>query len=295
MKIRDLADLTLLAALWGASFLLMKISAPEFGAVPMMTVRIALAGLFLLPFVFYKKQQAVLVKNIIPITVVGVFSSAIPFSLLAYATLYLSAGYTSILNATTPMFAALIAFFWMKLRLTVSAVIGLVIGFLGVVLLVWEKLSLNYTTSGFAILAGLGAAACYGVAANYTKKSLAGISVLAITGGSLLSAAILMLPFAVYWWPEKIPSIRSWMNVVILALACTGFAQVLYFRLIERVGPANATTVTFLIPVFSLIWGYLFLSELVSFETLLACSVILLGTGLTTGLLLLPKRQTKEA
>ncbi|TQV84916.1 DMT family transporter [Aliikangiella coralliicola] len=291
MNNRNIFDLILLAALWGASFLFMRVSVPEFGAVPMMMVRVALAGLFLLPFVWWKKRQQVMIEKVVPISIVGIFNSAIPFSLIAYSTLYVTAGFASVLNAATPMCAAVIAYLWLNQRLTRSAVIGLFIGLVGVVLLVWDKIGFSGDESTFAILAGLGGAFFYGIAANYSKKRLAGVDALAITTGSQISAAIFLLPMAVAWWPAQMPSIASWINVVVLAIVCTGFAQILYFRLIDQAGAANATTVTFLIPVFGMVWGGLFLDEIVTLDTLLACAVILAGTGLTTGFLKLPLKK----
>lgn len=284
MKIRDLVDLILLAAVWGGSYLFMRVSVPEFGAVPMMMVRVSLAGLFLLPVVFWKKRQQIMMRNIIPISIVGIFNSALPFSLIAYSTLYVTAGFASVLNAATPIFAATIAFAWLGKKLSKIAVLGLVIGIIGVLLLVWDKIGFSGDV-GLAILAGIFGTISYGIAANFTKKNLAGIDPVAITAGSLLIAGIALLPLAILWWPENTPSNKGWINLIILAIVCTAFAQVIFFRLIERTGATNATTVTFLIPVFGLLWGKLFLDELLEFSVLIAGSVILIGTSMTTGLI----------
>ncbi|WP_196137235.1 DMT family transporter [Aliikangiella sp. G2MR2-5] len=291
MTSRNIANLVLLAAIWGSSFLLMRVSVPEFGAAPMMFFRVLLAGLALLPFVFIQKRQGVMLSKAKEMTIVGLFNSALPFSLIAFSTLYVTAGFASVLNAATPMCAAVIAFVWLGHRLTMLAVLGLLVGFIGVIILVWDKLELTGQLSesslatSLAIAAGLAGAFSYGIAANYTKQHLAGVDPMVSTVASQLTAAVILLPFTVYWWPETIPSFEAWRNVLILALLCTGFAQILYFRLIESAGAANATTVTFLIPVFGLLWGGLILDESLEPRTLLACVVILLGTGLTTGLI----------
>ncbi len=288
MKTRDIFDLILLAALWGSSFLFMRISVPEFGAVPMMAVRVALAGLFLMPLIIVKNRQKEITQNIIPISIVGIIGSAIPFSLIAYSTLYVTAGFASVLNATTPMFAVIIGYFWLKQRITQISLIGLLVGVAGVVLLVWDKISFTQSNAGLAIIAGLSGAAGYGFSANYTKNHLVGIHPLAITTGSLIAAAIFLLPFAFYLWPQQQPSATAWINVFILAIACTALAQTLFFRLLKRTSTANTTSVTFLIPVFGLLWGNVFLDEIVHSQMLLSCTIILLGTGMTIGLIKLP-------
>ena len=285
MKTRDIFYLILLAAMWGASFLFLRVSVPEFGAVPMMAARVLLAGLVLLPLVFLKKRQQVLKDNWKVIGVVGIINSAIPFSLIAYSTLYVTAGFASVLNAATPMFASLIAFLWIGHRLNRLAVFGLFIGVLGVVLLVWDKLDFSQSQSVLAIAAGLGGTLFYGIAANYSKQKLVGIDSLSIAAGSLIAAGVFLLPFSIIWWPETMPSNTGWINLIVLALACTAYAQLIYFKLIESAGATNATTVTFLIPIFGLLWGYLFLHEALEINTLVATVVILLGTSFTTGLI----------
>lgn len=285
MTNRDLFNLMLLAAMWGASFLFMRVSVPEFGAVPMMTFRVLLAGFMLLPLVFIKRRQQVLKSNWKVIGFVGIINSAIPFTLIAYSTLYVTAGFASVLNAATPIFASLVALIWLGQRLGKLAVFGLLVGVFGVILLVWNKLDFSQNQSVLAIAAGLGGTLFYGVAANFSKQKLVGVDSLSIAAGSLIGAGIFLLPFCIIYWPTEMPSMQAWVNVSILSLACTAYAQLIYFKLLESAGATNATTVTFLIPIFGLLWGYLFLQEVFEVTTLIATVVILLGTGMTTGLL----------
>lgn len=285
MKTRDMIDLILLAALWGSSFLFMRLSVPEFGAIPMMMVRTALAGLLLLPLLIWKNHHQLMINNIIPISIAGIIGSAIPFSLIAYSTLYVTAGFASVLNAATPMFAAAVGFIWLGHRLSKMATSGLVIGITGVLILVWDKIGFSSGNIALAILAGVSGTLCYGLAVNFTKQKLSGVTPLAITTGSLLAAAIFLLPMAIYWWPEKLPSNQAWLNVALLAIACTALAQILFFRLIAKTGATNATTVTFLIPVFGILWGNIFLDEALEIGMLIAGSVILVGTGMSTGMI----------
>jgi drug/metabolite transporter (DMT)-like permease len=163
--------------------------------------------------------------------------------------------------------------------------LGLAIGFAGVLWLAWDKASFKPGGSGWAVVACLVATLMYGVSANYTKKRLAGVAPLAVAAGSQLAAALVLLVPGIAWWPAVTPSHTAWLAAGMLALACTGVAYVLYFRLIANIGPANAITVTFMIPVFAVLWGWLFLSEGLTLAMVAGCAVILVGTGLTTGVL----------
>lgn len=288
-------ELIALAALWGASFLFMRMGAGEFGPVALSAVRVTGATLFLLPLLYWRGQWDSLRRHWQPIFVVGVLNSALPFLCFSYAALSITAGLSSIFNAATPLFGALIAWLWLKDRLTPSRVLGLAIGFAGVLWLAWDKASFKPGGSGWAIVACLLATLCYGLAASFTKRYLTGIAPLAVASGSQLSAALVLLVPAIIWWPASMPSQTAWLAAALLAVACTGVAYVLYFRLIAHVGPANAIAVTFLIPVFAVLWGWLFLGEGVTGAMVAGCGVILLGTGLTTGVLRLPARKTAAA
>ncbi len=295
MKSSDLSELFALAALWGASFLFMRMGASEFGPVALSAVRVIGATLFLLPLLHWRGQVDSLKRHWRPIFVVGVLNSALPFLCFSYAALSITAGLSSIFNAATPLFGALIAWLWLKDRLTPSRMLGLAIGFAGVLWLAWDKASFKPGGSGWAIVACLLATLCYGLAASFTKRYLTGIAPLAVASGSQLSAALVLLMPAIIWWPASRPSQSAWIAAALLAIACTGVAYVLFFRLIAHVGPANAIAVTFLIPVFAVLWGWLFLGEGVTGAMVAGCGVILLGTGLTTGVLKLPARKTAAA
>jgi len=181
-----------------------------------------------------------------------------------------------------------ISYFWLKNKTSGIAVIGLLIGISGVTLLVWDKINFSEGAAGFAIVAGLAGAASYGVAATFSKKYLSKVEPMAIAAGSLLTAAIILLPFAISYWPSQTPSTKAWLHVVILSIVCTGYAQILYFRLISNMGATNATSVTFVIPVFGIMFGSLFLDEMIEFNMVAACIIILVGTGLTLGLIKIP-------
>ena len=290
MRFADLGELFVLAALWGGSFLFMRMGAAEFGPVALAAVRVIGATLCLLPLLQWRGQMGVLRIHWRPIFVVGVTNSALPFLCFSYAALSITAGLSSIFNAATPLFGAVIAWLWLKDRLTPSRILGLCVGFAGVLWLAWDKASFKPGGSGWAVVACLAATLLYGISANYTKKRLAGVAPLAVATGSQLSAALVLALPAAWWWPSMAPSPSAWLTATALAVLCTAVAYVLYFRLIAHIGPANAIAVTFLIPVFAVLWGRLFLAEGITTAMFFGCMAILLGTGLATGMLKLPER-----
>ena len=284
MRTRDLIDLFVLGAIWGASFLFMRIAAPEFGAIPLIAARVAIAAVFLLIVLARRGGLDHLYKNAAQLTFLGAINSAIPFSLFAYAVLSVTAGFASVLNSTAPLFGALVAFIWLRDRPSPARIAGLILGFVGVLVLVWGRLAVGRDGTS-AILAGLSAAILYGIAANYTKKRMSHIDSLVIATGTLLAATVLLFPFAVMYWPDISPRAVSWVSTVLLAIICTGIAYILYFRLLSRIGPAKTLAVTYLIPAFGVLWGHLLLDEPVTASMLAGCAVILAGTTLATGML----------
>jgi drug/metabolite transporter (DMT)-like permease len=293
MNLRQLLELVVLAALWGASFLFMRIGAPEMGPVGLIAIRTLVAGLFLLPFLFFYKGYRGMRRHVPAIALVGVIGSAMPFALIAYATLTVTAGYASILNATTPMFGALVAWIWLGDRLKPSGIIGLLIGFAGVFVLVWGRGEMPTLQLGTAVAAALTATLLYGLAATTTKRYLAEVHPLTLATLSQLFAAASLLPLALLAVPEQMPSAKAWWSVILLGIASTGIAYVIYFKLISQVGPTKTLTVTYLIPAFGLFWGWLFLEEQISMSMVAGCLLILLGVGLTTGVLANRRRGVK--
>lgn len=285
MRTRDLIDLFVLGAIWGASFLFMRVAVPEFGAIPLIAARVAIAAVFLLIVLARRGGLGHLYKNAAQLTFLGAINSAIPFSLFAYAVLSITAGFASVLNATAPLFGALVAFLWLRDRPSLARIAGLIIGFAGVLVLVWGRLAVGRDGGMSAILAALSAAVLYGIAANYTKKRMSHIDSLVIATGTLVAATVLLLPLAVMYWPDISPRAVSWVSTVLLAVICTGIAYILYFRLLSRIGPAKTLAVTYLIPAFGVLWGHLLLDEPVSASMLAGCAIILAGTTLATGVL----------
>jgi drug/metabolite transporter (DMT)-like permease len=285
VKTRDLIDLIVLGGIWGASFLFMRIAAPQFGAVPLIAARVGIGALFLLAVMAKRGGLDRLVKDAPRLTFLGAINSAIPFSLFAYAVLFVTAGFASVLNATAPLFGALVAFVWLRDRPAPMRIAGLIVGFAGVLVLVWGRLSVASDGGGVAVLAGLSAAVLYGISANYAKKRLSDIDPLAIATGSLIAASVLLLPPAILYWPQTPPGAVGWISTVLLGVFCTGVAYILYFRLLSRIGPSKTLAVTYLIPAFGVLWGHLLLDEPITASMVVGCTVILLGTTLATGML----------
>jgi drug/metabolite transporter (DMT)-like permease len=287
----NLLRLLILAAIWGGSFLFLRIAAPEFGPVALVEFRVAIGGLFLLPALWWKRGLAKSTGNLKEIFILGIIHSAAPFCLLAYATLSLTAGFTSILNSTSPLFAAIVAWLWLKDRLNATRLMGLALGFAGVIVLVWDKIAFKAEGSGVAVIFALSAAVFYGIGANYANRCLRGFDPLAVATGSQIGAALSLLPFVSWTIPSAMPGLQAWASAVALGVLCSGIAYILYFRLIRNVGAIGAIAVTFLSPAFGMLWGWMFLHETVTAQMLVATAIILIGTALTTGLVKLARAQ----
>lgn len=285
MKSVDIVELLALGSLWGSSFLFMRIASPEFGALPLIAVRVTMAALFLAPILLWSSRNAQAAwSRRGEMLVLGFFNSAFPFVLFAFATLSLTAGYTAVINATAPLFTAIVAFLWVGERLGKLGVLGLLVGLGGVLVLVWDKLSVGQGNAFWAIAAGLVGAFSYGIAANHARARFSGIGSLEMACGSQVAASVLLLPLCWFWWPQEPPSLRAWLAVLALGVPCTGVAYIFYFRLLSRLGPSRAVTVTYLVPIAAMIFGAIFLGEAVTLQMLAGCGLILLGTGLATGL-----------
>lgn len=286
-------EFLLLAALWGASFLFMRLGGAEFGALPTAGLRVGFAALFLLPVFLIKGVWADFRARAKLILFVGLLNSGIPFALFAYAVLHIPTGLTSILNATVPLSGALVAWLWLKDRPGGSRMLGLAIGFAGVTLLVIGKSGFSaagvvsdgpVASTLIAMGACLLATLFYGIAASFTKRYLTGAHPLATATGSQIGAALGLAIPTLLLWPSLPVSATAWGAVAAVALLCTAIAYILFFHLIEKAGPSRALTVTFLVPVFALVYGSVFLNEVIT-PWMIGCGVVIVcGTALSTGL-----------
>ena len=289
-NLRWLPEFVLLAVLWGASFLFMRLGAAQFGPVPTAGLRVTLAALFLLPVMVLRGEWPALRQHWKPVLFSGLINSAIPFALFAYAVVHMPTGMASVLNAAAPLFGAVVAWLWLGDRITRLRAIGLLMGFAGVALLaLHDKPASNTGSSDWAAYTAIGACLCaslsYGIAASFAKRYLVGVPPLATATGSMIGASLALLLPTIALWPAQTPGTGSWLAVAALALLCTSVAYILYFRIIQTAGPSRAIAVTFLAPVFALLYGNWFLNEPIT-AWMLGCGVIIVGgTMLSTGLI----------
>lgn len=284
MTSADIRRLLMLATLWGGSFLFIRIAVPVLGPIVTVETRVVLAGLTLLAYARLTKAPLELRAYAVPYLVLGALNSAIPFLLISTAELRLTASMAAILNATSPLFGAIFAAIWLRDPLTLRKIIGILIAIVGVGVLVgWSPVAL---TRGvwLSIGASLLAAMFYGLAGVYTKSKLKGAPPIGMAVGSQLGAGLLLVSFVPFAPIHATPSPLVIVCMLALALLATSVAYVLYFRLIVDVGPTKALTVTFLTPMFGVVWARLFLHEPLSIGKLAACTIILLGTGFVTGI-----------
>ena len=292
LELRDWFALIALSAIWGASFFFLRLAAPVFGPIPLIAARVFFGFCLLLPVFLYRGLATQLRAHWRIVFIISLSNMSFPFSLLAYASLTLNAGITSILNATVPFFAALIAFSFWSVRLSRLALVGMGIGFGGVVLIVFDPAAVDFGEQALlAIGAGLTASLLYGTASNLAQHRLQGVSGLTVTVGSLGFATLTLAPLAWLQWPVTAPSAPMWAAVVALGALCTGVAYLIFYKLITRIGAARALNTTFMVPAFSLLWSSLFLDEPITVAMLAGCALILFGVGLTTGKLIKPKQE----
>ena len=289
MKSRDTFDLVLLASIWGSSFLFMRVAAPAFGPVALVEVRMVAGALVLLPLLVAREGLGALRTHARPIAVISVLNFAAPFLLVTYAMLTLTSAFTSMLNGTVPMWTALIAALWFGERVRPSQWVGLAIGAIGVLVLVGDKIELNRSGANWPETLAVGAALLgmmfYGLSANVARRTLVGVPPLAPATGSQLGTAVLLAPAALLMWPAQPPSAGVWAAALVLGVLCTGFAHLLYFRLLARIGAMRAANVTYLIPLFATLWGTVFLAEPLTLRLVIGGAIVLAGTALAIGVL----------
>jgi drug/metabolite transporter (DMT)-like permease len=271
-------ELTLLGAIWGASFLFMRVSAREFGALALVEVRLTLGALVLLPLLWRGRAQFKR-AHVLPLIVISAINSAIPFALFAWAAQRAPAGIGAITNATAVMFTALVAFAFYGEHISKRRAVGLIAGFVGVVVLASGKTAGGSVWS--AALAGTFAALLYGIGGNLVRRQLVGIPPGTVAAATLACASVLLAPLAIHSWPSTAIPPHSWASAVLLGVLCTGVAYLIYFRMIYRVGAPRAATVTYLIPLFGVIWAWIALGEPLTLTMGIAGALILGGVALS--------------
>jgi drug/metabolite transporter (DMT)-like permease len=284
MRPRDFAGLIMLSALWGGSFLFIRVAVPALGPFLLVELRVGLAAAVLFLYALAAGSMPKIRGRWKSFLVLGFLNAAVPFSLISAAEIHLTASLAAILNSTTVMFTAIVAAVWMGDALTARKAIGIMLGIVGVSVLVgWDPLPLNGAVL-FAVAAMLLASLSYALGATYAKRSFSGIPPLGMAIGQLSGAVVLLLPMAVVSVPERAPSTVVTFSMLGLAFLSTALAYLIYFRLIESVGPTSTLTVTLLVPVFGLLFGVLLLEEPFGPGTLAGLGIILTSVVLITGL-----------
>jgi drug/metabolite transporter (DMT)-like permease len=275
---RTQLELLALGAIWGGSFLFMRVAAPDFGAIPLVETRLALGALVLLPFL-WKARALFTPQRWLRVAGVAAVNSVIPFALFAWGAERAPAGIGAITNAMTVMFTSLVAFLLYGERISSRQLLGLTAGFVGVVILASGK------TGGQAVwpaaLAGAAASLCYGFGINFARRYLSDLPSAATAAANLLAGALMLAPFAWATWPAHRIAGNSWLSAVLLGVLCSGIAFFFYYRLIARIGAARTSTVTYLIPLFAVLWAWLLLREPLTATMTLAGVLILVGVGLS--------------
>ena len=288
LRRRDwLPEFVLLGMIWGSSFFFTRMATQEFGPWSTAWMRVSVATLTLLPIVLWQRQAPTIKAEWLSLLGMGFFNSAVPFFCFAFALQSLSTGLSSILNATTPLFGALIAWVWLKDRPKQWRGLGLLLGFAGSAWLATSApggVSFKAGGSGWAILACLLATSCYCFSSIYSQRHLQHVSPMVIAAGSQLGALVVLALPGYWFWPTHWPSTNAWLSLLAVGMMSTGLAYVIYFRLIAKTGAARTMTLTYLIPLFANLIGVLALDEIITGPMLLAGVVILLGTAMASGL-----------
>ncbi|MGM0693368.1 MAG: DMT family transporter [Pseudomonadota bacterium] len=282
MSPADTLRLLLLSSLWGLSFIFMRVASPEFGPVPLVLVRMGVGAALLAPLLLGARYLRLVRENAGRLFLLGLINHVLPFSLLALATTRLEAGFTSLINATTPIFTALLGALFFTTPIQRQQYLGLALALFGVYVLSADRLDFALGGDGWFILAVLGATFCYGVAGNYSRTYLAHLPVRVLAAGSTAMSALILLVPGLLLWPAEPISGLAWANGLALAGLSTTVAFLLYFGLIASAGATATSTVTFLVPVSALVWGYLLLGERLSLQILAGMAITLAGTAIAT-------------
>ncbi len=292
---RDFGILLLLGAMWGASYLFIRIAVPALGPVVLMDARVLLAGGALVLYALVARRMPAFKGQWRSFLILGAINGAIPLTLIAAAELNLPASLAAMLNATVPLFTALVAAVWLKERLTLQKVIGLLLGMVGVGVLVGLS---PLPLTGILVLsagASLLAALSYAFGNVYASRNFKGTSSLALSIGQQLATGVVLVPFAFLRLPTTFPSTEVILAFLGLSLISTSIAYLLYFHLIQAVGATRTALVTFLVPVFGLLWGVLFLQETITAGTLVGLAIILSSVFLISGITLRPPKEPQAA
>ena len=258
MELKNWILLILLGAVWGSAFMFIKISADDFGPILLVNLRLLLAGALFLPFLLRKKYLAHFKSHFPGILILSIFSNAFPFTMFSYASLGATSNMLGILNGTTAFMTMVVAYFWLKESITPKQIFGIILGFLGILVLVNPANgSATIGASGFALVGALS----YSFSGVYIQKYQLNANKFVLIGWAMLFGGLLLTPLSFFNLPDEMPDNNAIAALLWLGIVSTGIAYLGYIRLIEQIGAVRTSTVTYLLPVFSIIWGSIFLQE----------------------------------
>ena len=258
MELKNWILLILLGAVWGSAFMFIKISADDFGPILLVNLRLLLAGALFLPFLLRKKYLAHFRSHFPGILILSIFSNAFPFTMFSYASLGATSNMLGILNGTTAFMTMVVAYFWLKESITSKQIFGIILGFLGILVLVNPANgSATIGASGFALVGALS----YSFSGVYIQKYQLNANKFVLIGWAMLFGGLLLTPLSFFNLPDQMPDNNAIAALLWLGIVSTGIAYLGYIRLIEQIGAVRTSTVTYLLPVFSIIWGSIFLQE----------------------------------
>lgn len=279
----DYLLLIALSAIWGSSFIFMRILAPVLGPVVTADLRLLIAGIFLSAFLVLRGQDLKLKTNWDRYLITGLINSGIPFLLFSFAALYLPASVSVIINSLSPLFGVLFSFLWKQETMTLKKMSGIFLGIAGVAVIRgagnFEATFMTTLAMGACILATM----FYGFAGTYVKRKARDIPSSSLAAGSQLFVGILFIPL-MFLSPMRSPlTVEIAVTTVIFSLLCSAIAYVIFYRLLINLGPTKALSVTFLIPVFGFVWGALFLKENITPMMIIGSGIVLSGIYFVTG------------
>ena len=258
MELKNWILLILLGAVWGSAFMFIKISADDFGPILLVNLRLLLAGALFLPFLLQKKYLAYFKSHFSGILILGIFSNAFPFTMFSYASLGATSNMLGILNGTPAFMTMVVAYFWLKESITPKQIFGIILGFLGILVLVNPANgSATIGASGFALVGALS----YSFSGVYIQKYQLNANKFVLIGWAMLFGGLFLTPLSFFNLPDQMPDNNAIAALLWLGIVSTGIAYLGYIRLIEQIGAVRTSTVTYLLPVFSIIWGSIFLQE----------------------------------
>ncbi|RJG03000.1 DMT family transporter [Noviherbaspirillum sedimenti] len=282
MSLADLAKLVFVSAIWGSAFIFLRVAVPEMGMWLTSILRASLASVALVTFTTLAGLPMQWRRNFRHFAIIGFFGNVVPFVTFSFAALHIPAAHSAVLNSTVPLFGALLSVVFLAERLTMRMLLGLLLGIAGVAILVGAGSLLLNAAILMAVAVCLLGAMAVALASIIVKKTGngGGIHPIVMAAGSLALGSAAMLPALPFSLPAAMPSSVAWTCTVAVALVSTGLAQAMFISLILKIGPTRAMSATFLLPLFSMLWGILFLREAVGAATLIGAMVVLAAMGL---------------